>query len=204
MSPACLSCDVAICPLQCYVVIHIAPIRERVWEDIVCVVCRYIIVIVHILVRNDAVCIVTPVLCVPHPECDWRELEPSAIISGLRHSHTDILAFGAASDHLNREVNSAKRADHKFSSRSCVIRSDDIESVKSEINRQAKVISIVCMVLGVKKLRKGDVKKAVVLALVGLVYSGIILAGMFVDDAVDTKHLEQDIAERNEQLYGED
>ena len=65
------------------------------------------------------------------------------------------------------------------------------------------VVSIVCAVLGIIKLRKGNVKKAVLLALAGVAYSGIILAGVFIDEAVGAMLLERDIAERNEQLYGE-
>ena len=64
-------------------------------------------------------------------------------------------------------------------------------------------VSIVCAVLGIIKLRKGDVKKAVVLALVGVAYSGVILAGVFIDEAVHSALLEKSIEERNEQVYGE-
>ena len=67
----------------------------------------------------------------------------------------------------------------------------------------AAVICIICTVLGIKRLRKGDAKKAVVFAVAGLVYCGIIIGGIFLDDAVDTMLLEKSIAERNEQLYGE-
>ena len=52
-------------------------------------------------------------------------------------------------------------------------------------------------------LHKGKVKKAVVFALVGTVYSSIVIVGVFFDDAVDTRLLEKDIEERNNQLYGE-
>ena len=44
----------------------------------------------------------------------------------------------------------------------------------------AAVICIVCMVLGIIKLRKGDVKKAIVFALAGVAYCGIIIAGIFI------------------------
>ena len=67
----------------------------------------------------------------------------------------------------------------------------------------AAVICIICTVLGIKRLRKGDAKKAVVFAVAGLVYCGIIIGGIFLDDAVDTLLLKKSIAERNEQLYGE-
>lgn len=67
----------------------------------------------------------------------------------------------------------------------------------------AVVVSIVCAVLGIIKLRKGNVKKAVMCALAAVIYSGIILAGYFLDDAVHTMLMERDIANRNEQLYGE-
>ncbi|MBO5666404.1 MAG: hypothetical protein J6S45_03040 [Firmicutes bacterium] len=65
------------------------------------------------------------------------------------------------------------------------------------------IVSIVCMVLGLKQLRKGDAKKAVAFALVGVIYSGVILAGIYIDDVMHTKQLEKDIAERNEEKYGE-
>lgn len=65
------------------------------------------------------------------------------------------------------------------------------------------VVSVVCAVLGIIKLRKGNAKAAVVLALVGLVYSGAMIGGMLLDDAVDSAQMEKDIAERNEQQYGE-
>ena len=65
------------------------------------------------------------------------------------------------------------------------------------------VVSIICAVLGIIKLRKGNVKKAVLLALVGVAYSAIILAGVFIDEAVGSVLMARDIAERNEQLYGE-
>ena len=64
-------------------------------------------------------------------------------------------------------------------------------------------VSVVCVVLGIIKLRKGNVKKAVVLALVGLVYSGIMIGGMLLDDAVDTVRMENDIADRKDEMYGE-
>ena len=65
------------------------------------------------------------------------------------------------------------------------------------------VVSIVCAVLGIIKLRKGDLKKAFVLALVGVAYSGVILAGVFIDEAVHSVLLEKSIEDRNEQVYGE-
>ena len=67
----------------------------------------------------------------------------------------------------------------------------------------AAVVSIVCMVLGIIKLRKGNVKKAVTFALVGLLYSALILGGIYGDDAVDTMLMKKDIAKRNDELYGE-
>ena len=67
----------------------------------------------------------------------------------------------------------------------------------------AAVICMICTVLGSKKLRKGDAKRAVVFAVAGLVYCGIIIGGIFLDDAVDTLLLKKSIAERNVQLYGE-
>ena len=65
------------------------------------------------------------------------------------------------------------------------------------------VVSIVCLVLGINKLRKGNIKKAVTFAVVAVAYSAVILAGMYIDDAVHGMLMERDIAERNEQIYGE-
>ena len=64
-------------------------------------------------------------------------------------------------------------------------------------------VSIVCVVLGIIKLRKGNVKKAVAFALVGVIYSVVMLAGMYIDEAVHTKLMEKDIANRKEEMYGE-
>ena len=58
-------------------------------------------------------------------------------------------------------------------------------------------------VLGIRSLRKGNAKKAVVFALMGLVFSGIIIAGIYIDDAIHTVQFEKELAARNEQLYGE-
>ena len=66
------------------------------------------------------------------------------------------------------------------------------------------VISIVCAVLGIIKLRKGNVKRAVAFALAGVAYSAIIFAGVAIDDAAGTVRMQKNIAERNEQMYGED
>ena len=65
------------------------------------------------------------------------------------------------------------------------------------------VVSIVCAVLGIIKLRKGNVKKAVIFALVGVVYSVAILAGMCIDEAVHSVRMDRDIAAREEEMYGE-
>ena len=65
------------------------------------------------------------------------------------------------------------------------------------------VVSIVCAVLGIINLRKGKVKKAVIFALSGVLYSGVILGGIYIDDAVHTVRMEQDITARDEQQYGE-
>ena len=67
----------------------------------------------------------------------------------------------------------------------------------------ALVVSVIGVVFGVIKLRKGNVKKAIAFALVGVVYSGIMIAGIYIDDVANTMQLEKDIAERNDQLYGE-
>ena len=65
------------------------------------------------------------------------------------------------------------------------------------------VVSIIGIVLGIKKMRKGDVKNAFLFALLGILYSGAILAGIYIDEAVDSILLDRSIAQYNEQLYGE-
>ena len=65
------------------------------------------------------------------------------------------------------------------------------------------LVSIVCAVLGIIKLRKGNVKKAVLFALVGVAYSVMTLAGMFIDEAAGSILMARDLVERNEQMYGE-
>ena len=65
------------------------------------------------------------------------------------------------------------------------------------------VVSIVCVVLGIIKLRKGKVKKAVIFALVGVVYSVVILGGMYLDEALHTVQFEKDLADYYDQTYGE-
>ena len=64
-------------------------------------------------------------------------------------------------------------------------------------------VCIVCAALGFIKQRKGSVKKAIALVLAGAAYCGIIIAGYFIDDAVHSVLMDKDIANRNEQLYGE-
>lgn len=68
----------------------------------------------------------------------------------------------------------------------------------------AFVVSIVCMVFGIIKLRKGNVKKAVILALIGLLYSGLMIGGLYIDDVAGTMQMEKETAAYYRQLYGED
>ena len=70
------------------------------------------------------------------------------------------------------------------------------------IGMLAAVVSIVCVVLGSRKLRKGETKKAILLALAGLIYAGAVIGELFIEEAVDTVRMEKDIAARNEQMYG--
>ena len=65
-------------------------------------------------------------------------------------------------------------------------------------------VCLVGIVLGIIKLRKGNVKKAILFALMGTIYSAAIIGGMYLEDAVDTVQMNADIAKRDAQLYGED
>ena len=47
------------------------------------------------------------------------------------------------------------------------------------------------------------IKKAVIFALAGVLYSAIMLGSIYVDDVIHTVRLDRDIAAREEQLYGE-
>ena len=78
-----------------------------------------------------------------------------------------------------------------------------IGQVITAVGMFAAVVSIVCVVLGIIKLCKGNVKKAVTFAVVAVAYPAVILAGMYIDDAVHGILMERDIANRNEQIYGE-
>ena len=78
-----------------------------------------------------------------------------------------------------------------------------IGEVVCMVGMLAAVVCVVCMVLGIHRLRKGSGKKAIVFVLASLAYCGIIIGGIFLDDAVDTAQLKKSIAERNAQLYGE-
>lgn len=65
------------------------------------------------------------------------------------------------------------------------------------------VVSILCAVLGIIKLRKGNAKRAVVWALAGFIYVGAIFGGFAIADAIDTAQLDKRMAEYEKQLYGE-
>ena len=65
------------------------------------------------------------------------------------------------------------------------------------------VICIVGSVLGIRQLRRGNVKKAFALILAGAVFIGIIAAGLGICEAVNTKRVAQIVADEQAQLYGE-
>lgn len=67
----------------------------------------------------------------------------------------------------------------------------------------AFAVCLICAVLGFIRLRKGNVKKAVICVLVALGYCIAIFAGMLIDDAVNSMMLEKSIEARDEQMYGE-
>ena len=58
----------------------------------------------------------------------------------------------------------------------------------------AAIVCIACTVMGIRQLRKGEGKKAVVFALAGVLFCGAIMAGIAIDDALDTVQLEKSIA----------
>ena len=64
------------------------------------------------------------------------------------------------------------------------------------------LVSILCAVLGFLRLRKGAVKKALVLALIGLLYSALALGALALDDALGTIQTRKYIESQNELLYG--
>ena len=65
------------------------------------------------------------------------------------------------------------------------------------------VVYVIGVVLGMIKLRKGNMKKAIAFVLAGAIYSGIMFGGMLLDDAVHTMLLEKSIKNSQEELYGE-
>lgn len=73
----------------------------------------------------------------------------------------------------------------------------------SKLGLAAAVVSVVCVMQGIVRLRKGNVKKALVHAMIALGYCTAIVTGYFIDEAVHTLRVEQSIANRNKQMYGE-
>ena len=67
----------------------------------------------------------------------------------------------------------------------------------------AVVVCVACTVFGIIKLRKGDLKKACVFALVGVIYCAIIGVGMVVDTLVDNVQLKNLVEELNNEQFGE-
>ena len=65
------------------------------------------------------------------------------------------------------------------------------------------LVCIICMILGIKKLRKGNVKKAIVCAVIALGYCAAIFAGIALDDAVHSMQHNKSVSEREKQMYGE-
>lgn len=64
-------------------------------------------------------------------------------------------------------------------------------------------VCVIGVVLGIIKLRKGDVKKAIVFALAGIIYCGVIFGGLLLDDAVHTMKLNAAVENYENKLYGE-
>lgn len=66
------------------------------------------------------------------------------------------------------------------------------------------VVCVICAVLGIIKMRKGQKKQAFAFVLVGVIYCIIVGGLMGMDEVISTQQLENSIADLNEELYGED
>lgn len=66
------------------------------------------------------------------------------------------------------------------------------------------IVALIGVILGMINLRKGKKKVAFFFVLLGVIYGGLIYGGAMLDDALDTARLEQSVANRMEETYGED
>ena len=66
------------------------------------------------------------------------------------------------------------------------------------------IVALIGVILGMINLRKGKKKVAFFFVLLGVIYGGLIYGGAMLDDALDTARLEQSVANRMEENYGED
>ena len=67
----------------------------------------------------------------------------------------------------------------------------------------AVVVAIVGMILGIRSLRRNKGKQALLFALMGAIFSGVIIGGFFLDEALMGRKLEQDTEDWMNELYGE-
>lgn len=65
-------------------------------------------------------------------------------------------------------------------------------------------VGIAGVVLGILSLRRGSKKRAVLFALLGVIFAAVVVGGMLIDEAVSSVRYAQDVAERMEETYGED
>lgn len=65
------------------------------------------------------------------------------------------------------------------------------------------VVCTVLSVMGIIRLRRGDVKKAFCCSLIAFGYCLAIVAGSYIDDTIHSTQYKKRIVQRNEQLYGQ-
>lgn len=65
------------------------------------------------------------------------------------------------------------------------------------------IVALIGVIFGMINLRKGK-KVAFFFVFLGVIYGGLIYGGAMLDDALDTARLEQSVANRMEETYGED
>ena len=75
--------------------------------------------------------------------------------------------------------------------------------VVAVVGTAAVVVAIVGMILGIRSLRRSKVKQAIIFSLLGAIFSGVIIGGLYLDEALMDRSLEQDHDAWMEETYGE-